>query len=175
MSDSLQPHGLYSPCPWNSPGQNTGVYSRSLLQEIFLTQGSSPGLLHCRQILYHLSHSLGSMRNVNWAQGKDVWGALGLLIPCSAGRAGLAQPAALWSSCFPASLFGLWEGNLNLVSLIHLLWTHQVGVWQEFLDVSERAFSLASFIIFGSQITTDVDCSHEIKRCLLLERKAMRD
>ena len=31
------------------------------------------------------------------------------------------------------------------------------------------------FIIFGSQITTDVDCSHEIKRCLLLERKAMRD
>ena len=31
------------------------------------------------------------------------------------------------------------------------------------------------FIIFRSQITTDVDCSHEIKRCLLLERKAMRD
>ena len=28
----------------------------SLLQGIFLTQGSNPGLLHCRQILYHLSH-----------------------------------------------------------------------------------------------------------------------
>ena len=37
-SDSLQPHGLYS--PWNSPGQNTGVGSLSLLQGIFLTQGS---------------------------------------------------------------------------------------------------------------------------------------
>ena len=31
------------------------------------------------------------------------------------------------------------------------------------------------FIILGSKITTDGDCSHEIKRCLLLERKAMRD
>ena len=38
MSDSLLPHGLYS--PWNSPGQNTGVGSRSFLQEIFPTQGS---------------------------------------------------------------------------------------------------------------------------------------
>ena len=41
---------------WNSPGQNTGVGSLSLLQEIFPTQGSNPGLLHCRQILYQLSH-----------------------------------------------------------------------------------------------------------------------
>ena len=37
MSRSLRPHGLYS--PWNSPGQNTGVGSRSLLQGIFPTQG----------------------------------------------------------------------------------------------------------------------------------------
>ena len=42
-SSSLQPHGLYS--PWNSPGQNTGVYSHSLLQGFFLTQGSNPALL----------------------------------------------------------------------------------------------------------------------------------
>ena len=32
--------------PWNSPGQNTGVGSRSLLQGIFLTQGLNPRLLH---------------------------------------------------------------------------------------------------------------------------------
>ena len=50
----LRPHGLYS--PWNSPGQNTGVGSLSLLQGIFSTQGLNPGLLHCRQILYQLSH-----------------------------------------------------------------------------------------------------------------------
>ena len=55
MSSSLQPHGLYS--PWNSPLQNIGVGSLSLPQGIFPTQGSNPGLLHCRRILYQLSHS----------------------------------------------------------------------------------------------------------------------
>ena len=50
MSYSLRPHGLYS--PWISPDQNTGVGSRSLLQGIFATQGSNPGLAHGRQILY---------------------------------------------------------------------------------------------------------------------------
>ena len=43
-------------CPWNSLGKNTGVGDHSLLQGIFLTQGWTPGLPHCRQILYHLSH-----------------------------------------------------------------------------------------------------------------------
>ena len=54
VSDSLRSHGLYS--PWNSPGQNTGVGSLSLLQGIFPTQGSNPGLAHCRQIFYQLSY-----------------------------------------------------------------------------------------------------------------------
>ena len=43
-------------CPRSSPGQNTGVGSLSLLQGIFPTQGSNPGLPHCRRILYQLSH-----------------------------------------------------------------------------------------------------------------------
>ena len=63
VSDSLWPHGLYS--PWNSPGQNTGVGSLSFLQGIFPTQGLNPGLLHCRQILYQLSHK-GSPRILEW-------------------------------------------------------------------------------------------------------------
>ena len=54
MSDSLKPHGLYS--SWSPLGQYTGVGSPSLLQGIFPTQGSNPGLPHCRQILYQLSH-----------------------------------------------------------------------------------------------------------------------
>ena len=54
MSNFLQPHGLHS--PWNSLGQNTGVGSLFLLQGIFPNQGSNPGLPHCRQILYQLSH-----------------------------------------------------------------------------------------------------------------------
>ena len=49
MSNSLRPQGLYS--LWNSPGQNTGVGSSSLLQEIFPTQGENPGLLHCTRML----------------------------------------------------------------------------------------------------------------------------
>ena len=59
IANSLWPHGPYS--PWNSPGQNTGEGSLSLLQGIFPTQGSNPGLPHCRRILYHLSHK-GSPR-----------------------------------------------------------------------------------------------------------------
>ena len=62
-SPTLLPHGLYS--PWNSPGQNTGMGSLSLLQRIFPIQGSNPGLPHCRQILYQLSHK-GSPRIPEW-------------------------------------------------------------------------------------------------------------
>ena len=42
--------------PWNSPGQNTEVGSLSLVQGIFPTPGSNPGLPHCRQIPYQLSY-----------------------------------------------------------------------------------------------------------------------
>ena len=60
VSNSLWSHGLLQLtrflCPWNSPGKNSGVDRHSLLQGIFLTQGSNTGLQHCRQILYHLSH-----------------------------------------------------------------------------------------------------------------------
>ena len=51
--------------PWTSPGQNTGVGSLSLLQEIFPTQGLNLGLLHCKWILYQLSHK-GSPRMLEW-------------------------------------------------------------------------------------------------------------
>ena len=54
VSNSLQPHELQHTRPWNSPGQRSGVGSHSLLQAIFATQASNPGLLHCRQILYQL-------------------------------------------------------------------------------------------------------------------------
>ena len=49
---------------FNTPGQNTGVDSFSLLQGIFPTQGSNPGLPQCRWILYQLRHKgspLGSL------------------------------------------------------------------------------------------------------------------
>ena len=49
-------NGVIRHLPSGPPGQNTAVGSLSLLQGIFPTQGSNPGLLHCRWILYHLSH-----------------------------------------------------------------------------------------------------------------------
>ena len=45
-----------APLSMGFAGKNAGVGNYCLLQGIFLTQGSNPGLLNCRQILYHLSH-----------------------------------------------------------------------------------------------------------------------
>ena len=79
VSDSLRP---------NSPGQNTGVGSPSLLQGIFPTQGSNPGLLHCRQILYQLSHK-GSPRILEWVaypfSSGSSWARNQTRVSCTAG------------------------------------------------------------------------------------------
>ena len=57
MSDSATP---WTParllCPWDSPDKNTPVGCHALLWGIFLIQGQNPCLLHCRQVLYHLSN-----------------------------------------------------------------------------------------------------------------------
>ena len=65
-------------CPWSSLGKNTRVDSHSLLQEIFPTQRSKPGLLHCRQILYlcatremPISHSMSARSLQSWL--KSLW------------------------------------------------------------------------------------------------------
>ena len=54
MSNYLYPARIL--CPWSSPSKNTGVGSHSLLQGIFPTKESKLGLLHCKLILYCLSH-----------------------------------------------------------------------------------------------------------------------
>ena len=78
MSDSLRPHGLQPTrllSPWNFPGQSTGLGCHFLLQGIFPTQGSNPGLPHSRQMLYHLSHQ-GSpyfFEPLFGAVGKNTW------------------------------------------------------------------------------------------------------
>ena len=66
MSDSEIPRTVthQAPLSLEFPGKNTGVGSHSLLQGIFPTQGSNLSLLHCRQILYRLSHQ-GSPRHVH--------------------------------------------------------------------------------------------------------------
>ena len=62
------------PCPWDSPGKNTGVGYHFLLQGIFLTQGSNPGVYVSwigRQVLYHRCH-LGSLHKDGQVRPKIV-------------------------------------------------------------------------------------------------------
>ena len=100
VSDFLWPQGLYNPCQ-NSPGQNTGVGSLSLLQEIFPTQGSNPGLRHCRWILYQLSYK-GSPRILEWVaylfSSGSSWPRNQTRVFCIAGRffTNWAMRKAVW-------------------------------------------------------------------------------
>ena len=90
VSNSLGPHGLYS----GFPGQNTGVGSLSFLQGIFPTQGSNPGLLHCRRVLYQLSHQ-GSPRILEW-----------VAYPFSRGSSQPRNPTVV--SCIAGGFFTKW-------------------------------------------------------------------
>ena len=87
--DCSLPDPLSSSLQGDSPGKNTGVSCHALLQEIFPTQWSNPGLPHCRQILYQLSHK-GSPRILEWvaylfcsgsSQPRDWTG-----VSCTAGK-----------------------------------------------------------------------------------------
>ena len=106
--------------PWNSPGQNTGVGSPSLLQRIFPTKGSNPGLLHCRQVLYQLSckgsprilervaysFSSGASRPWNWTR-----------VSCIAGGffTNWAVREAPYNSCQNESVFFPKVQSLNIL------------------------------------------------------------
>ena len=73
MSNSLWSYGLVATrafCPLDFPDKNSEVGCRDLLQWVFPTQGSNPGLPHGRQILYHWS------RNGYWTQKEN------LIFPC---------------------------------------------------------------------------------------------
>ena len=93
MSNSLRPHGLYR--PWNSPSQNTGVGSLSLLQGSFPTQGLNPGLTHCRHILYQVSHK-ASPRIPEWVafpfSSGYSWPRNWTGVSCIAGRFFTTEP-----------------------------------------------------------------------------------
>ena len=56
MSNSMSPHVHHAPPSMGFLGNSTGVGCHFLLQGIFLTQGSNPGLPRCRQTLHRLSH-----------------------------------------------------------------------------------------------------------------------
>ena len=80
--------------PWNFPGQNTGVGYHFLLQGIFPTQGSNPGLPHCRHTPYHLSYQgstcLQHRRHETWVR------SLGWEDPLEKGMATHSSILAWW-------------------------------------------------------------------------------
>ena len=117
---SLRPHGLYS--PWNSPSQNTGVGSCFLLQGIFPTQGSNPGLPHCRQILYPLSHK-GSPIKLEW-----------VAVPFARGSSRPRNRTGV--SCIAAGFFTSWATRealnicyIKLSSHFRRVWIHLLGIF----------------------------------------------
>ena len=137
-SDSLQPHGQYS--PWNSPGQNTGVGSLSLLQGIFSTQGSNPGLSHCRQILYQLSHK-GSPRILEWV-------ACPLSRVSSWPRNWTWDSPALQADCLPTEL----SGKPCSIYMTPPLCTRKDSVWSGIYSSYPKKQEIAQFLEASQEV-----------------------
>ena len=119
MSYSLQLHGPYS--PWNSPGQNTGVGSLSLLQGIFPTQGLNPDLPHGKRVLYQLSHK-GNSGILEW-----------VAYPFSSGSSWPKNPTG--TSCIAGGFFTNWAIREALTVLA---------------DTAKHKVSSVSLIFFSS-------------------------
>ena len=106
------------PLPWNCPGENIGLDTHSLLQGIFLIQGSNPGLLHRRWILYHCP-----LLGLGLCAPGPAGGSLCCLPrPCSV----LAGPRGLYPSCprggpsgcfCPLEMSSFKEGSRSRISL----------------------------------------------------------
>ena len=62
------------------------------------------------------------------------------------------------------------EKNLKLNIQKLKIASNHITSWQTDEETTE---TVTDFIFLGSKITSDSDCSHKIKRCLLLGRKAM--
>ena len=138
-------------------GQNTGVGSLPLLQAIFPTQGTNPGLPHCRRILYQLSHK-GSPRILEWVtypfSSKCSW-------PRNQTRI----------SSITGGFFTNWAIREALKS------KHQSKVHKSHHFMANRMEEKRKWwqelFFLGSKITSDGDCSHKIKRHFLFGKKAM--
>ena len=111
MSSSLRPHRRQPTrllCPWDSPGKNTGVGSHFPSPRIFLTQGLIPGLWHCRQILYRLSHQGSPLRSLGPLTVKGTFTKLreiDCMHACTLSRFSHVQLCAtLWTAAHQAPL-----------------------------------------------------------------------
>ena len=98
--------------PWNSPGKNTGMGCHALLQGIFPTQGSNPGLPHCRWILYLLSHQGSPYPPANAGDIRDTG-----LIPGLGRSPGEGHDNPLQYSCLENPMDrGAWRATVHWVT-----------------------------------------------------------
>ena len=128
-------------CPWNSPGENTGLGCHSLLQGIFLTQGWNPGLLHCWQILYHMSHQ-ESPHYILSPYLFYTWKCLPFWLPSS--YFPFSYPILTFGNqksdlffCEFACLFGFWS-IIDLLHYVSSLTLHNDSI---FLEISKWPLS----------------------------------
>ena len=164
VSNSLRPHELCPPgssVHVDSPGRNTGVSCHALLQGIFPTQRLNPGLLHCRWIPYRLSHQ-GSPRIL---YGLSI--LLQEIVPTQELNRGLLHcRRILYQLSYQGS-------SLYTLSALKFLYTNSpIRAVYKYLTL-KNGETVSDFIFWGSKITADGDCSHEIKRRLLIGRKVM--
>ena len=135
---TLRPHGLYS--PWNSPGQKTGVGSLSLLLGIFPTQGSNPGLSHCRRTLYQLGHQ-ESPRTLEWVaypfSSRSSWPRNWTRVPCIAG--GFFTKWAMREAHNP-NTWGKWPSSLNWLDVKEWSERYITGIELIWLKASRLMF-----------------------------------
>ena len=129
MSNSLQPHGLYS--LWNSPGQNTRVSSLFLLQGIFPAQGSNPCLLHCKEVLYQLSHK-GILEWLAYPfSSGSSWPYINVSVKCDFA----ASPKKKWN---------LFPHPLTLVRTCGFFWSKEYGTLVQRLGLKRLCILLIS-------------------------------
>ena len=115
ISDSLCPHRLRPTrllSPWDFPGENAGLGCHFPLQGIFLTQGSIPGLLHCRLILYLGASLVAQLVKNPLAKARD---ARDVSLILGLGRSpGEGNGNSLWYSFLENSMDrGAWQTTVH--------------------------------------------------------------
>ena len=150
----------------DSPGKNTGVGSHTLLQGLFPTQGSNPGLPYCRRILYHLSHQ-GSPRILEW-----------VAYPFSRGSSQPRNQTGV--SCIAGRFFTSWSTRENS-NYLQVMWkpSNHEQKYRCLHKVRERAFhmnpqSTASALTLSAHKAPTMT-AHVAARCSVLCNQARNE
>ena len=167
----MRPHGLQSIrafCPWDFPDKTTGVAYCFFLQRIFLNQGLNLCLLH-----WQISHQ-GGPRNARLEEAQAEIKVAGRNInnfTYADDTTLMAETEEELKSLLMKVKEESEKAGLKLnIQKTKIMASGPITSWQIDGETMER---VTDFIFGGSKITTDVDYSHEIKRCFFLVRKGM--